>query len=173
MKACNGGTMFAGLLPTDINVFATTAASPTEPSWGTYCPPQDMVNGKKVGSCLGDLYSVNWMEDSDQQTGLDQTLEEQYQQVVKLTNKSHPIEYGTQTFKTTDHAKDYLAPKAAALAADITDEQVRDASANAPAPASARLKMRLQVRIQVLGISSRIPPPPSPPPTLACPRPRA
>ena len=24
-----------------------------------------MVDGVKVGSCLGDLYSINWMEDSD------------------------------------------------------------------------------------------------------------
>jgi len=123
MEACNGGSMFAGLLPTDINVFATTAANPTEPSWGTYCPPQDKVDGKVVGACLGDLYSVNWMEDSDQQSGLDQTLEEQYEQVVKLTNKSHPIEYGTQTFATTDHAKDYMAPMAAAVPSSISEEQ--------------------------------------------------
>lgn len=34
-----------------------------ESSWGTYCPPDDMVDGVAVGSCLGDLYSVNWMED--------------------------------------------------------------------------------------------------------------
>jgi hypothetical protein len=40
MEACNGGSMFAKMLPTDLNIFATTAASPTEPSWGTYCPPQ-------------------------------------------------------------------------------------------------------------------------------------
>jgi legumain len=67
MEACNGGSMFANLLPKDINVFATTAANPNEPSWGTYCPPQDKVNGKAIGACLGDLYSVNWMEDSDLQ----------------------------------------------------------------------------------------------------------
>ena len=42
MEACNSGSMFKNL-PTDINVFATTAANPNEPSWGTYCPPQDKV----------------------------------------------------------------------------------------------------------------------------------
>jgi len=101
MEACNGGSMFANLLPTDINIFATTAASPSEPSWGTYCPPQDKVNGKSIGSCLGDLYSVNWMEDSDAE-GEKKSLEAQYETVVKLTNKSHPQIYGTETWKSSD-----------------------------------------------------------------------
>ena len=35
MEACNGGSMFANLLPTDINVYATTAANADESSWGT------------------------------------------------------------------------------------------------------------------------------------------
>jgi legumain len=110
MEACNGGSMFANLLPKDIGIFATTAANPNEPSWGTYCPPHDIVDGTRIGSCLGDLYSVNWMEDSDAVAGLDQTLEEQFEQVVRLTNKSHPIEYGDQTFKTINEARDFLAP---------------------------------------------------------------
>ena len=42
-----------------------------------------------IGACLGDLYSVNWMEDSDAQ-GEGSSLEQQYEKVVKLTNKSHP-----------------------------------------------------------------------------------
>ena len=29
------------------------------------CAPDDMINGKEIGSCLGDLYSVVWMENSD------------------------------------------------------------------------------------------------------------
>jgi hypothetical protein len=33
MEACNGGSMFEGLLNSTENVFATTAASPTQPSW--------------------------------------------------------------------------------------------------------------------------------------------
>eukprot|EP00591_Stephanopyxis_turris_P003386 CAMPEP_0195517158 /NCGR_PEP_ID=MMETSP0794_2-20130614/10103_1 /TAXON_ID=515487 /ORGANISM="Stephanopyxis turris, Strain CCMP 815" /LENGTH=525 /DNA_ID=CAMNT_0040645923 /DNA_START=98 /DNA_END=1675 /DNA_ORIENTATION=+ len=110
MEACESGSMFQGLLPTDINVFATTAANAEESSWGTYCPPDDMVNGKSLNSCLGDLYSVNWMEDADTQTGLDRTLEEQYEYIVKVTNKSHPLQFGTTTFES-DKVADYLAPK--------------------------------------------------------------
>ena len=48
-----------------MNIYAITAANASESSWGTYCSPDDKVDGVSVGSCLGDLFSVNWMEDSD------------------------------------------------------------------------------------------------------------
>jgi legumain len=98
MEACESGSMFNNILPTNLNIFATTAADTSESSWGTYCPPDDKVNGVSIGSCLGDLYSVNWMEDSDStQT---ETLEAQYKKVVKETVKSHPMQFGTMTFNT-------------------------------------------------------------------------
>merc|ERR1711871_6317 len=87
--------MFEKLLPANMNIYATTAANGKESSWGTYCPPQDKVNDKSVGSCLGDLYSVNWMEDSDQKAEqASETLKQQYSLVLKETNKSHVQEFG-------------------------------------------------------------------------------
>lgn len=64
LEACESGSMFKNL-PKDIKIFATTAANASESSWGDYCSPNDKVDGKSIGSCLGDLYSVNWMENSD------------------------------------------------------------------------------------------------------------
>lgn len=64
LEACESGSMFLNL-PKDINLYAISASSPDESSWGTYCSPDDVVNGKVIGSCLGDLFSVNWMEDTD------------------------------------------------------------------------------------------------------------
>ena len=81
MEACNSGSMFEGLLPTDINVYATTAANPTEPSWGTYCPPDDVVDGREMKTCLGDLYSVNWLEDSEEKAGQAERLGDQFLKV--------------------------------------------------------------------------------------------
>jgi hypothetical protein len=46
-----------------------------------------------VGSCLGDLYSVNWMQDSET-AGFKQTLEDQFRVVQKQTDKSHVMQYG-------------------------------------------------------------------------------
>ena len=49
----------------DSKILAVTASNADESSWGTYCGDSAMVKGKNVGSCLGDLFSVNWMQDDD------------------------------------------------------------------------------------------------------------
>jgi len=51
-------------LPKNTGVYGLSAANPTESSWGTYCAPDDVVGGKHIGSCLGDLFSVNFLEDT-------------------------------------------------------------------------------------------------------------
>lgn len=78
IEACESGSMFDGLLPSNINVYATTAANPYESSWAAYCYPDDSVNGVHINSCLGDLYSVSWMEDSDKRDGSKETLGMQF-----------------------------------------------------------------------------------------------
>lgn len=65
IEACESGSMFEGKLTEDMNIYVMTASNAFESSWGTYCYPDDLVNGEHLGSCLGDLFSVNWMEDSD------------------------------------------------------------------------------------------------------------
>ena len=63
----------------------------------SYCPPDDLVNGVPVGACLGDEYSVNFLEDTDAK-GMKQTLQAQYQNVKRLTKKSHVQQYGDLTW---------------------------------------------------------------------------
>jgi legumain len=96
----------AGLLDPTLGIYATTAANAVESSWGTYCPPDDKVDGKELNSCLGDLYSVNWMQNADQ-VGKDETLEAQYTLVKKATNLSHVMQYGDETY-TSDPIGDFL-----------------------------------------------------------------
>eukprot|EP01065_Artemidia_motanka_P023087 TRINITY_DN274_c0_g1_i4.p2 TRINITY_DN274_c0_g1~~TRINITY_DN274_c0_g1_i4.p2 ORF type:complete len:421 (+),score=196.47 TRINITY_DN274_c0_g1_i4:65-1327(+) len=93
LEACESGSMFEDL-PTNMNIYATTAANAQESSWGTYCGSDAMVDGKNVGSCLGDLYSVNWMQNADASNLMSETLEAQYTAVKKLTDKSHVMQYG-------------------------------------------------------------------------------
>jgi len=106
MEACESGSMFEGLLSTNIGVYVTTASNAVESSWGTYCPPDDMVNGKHINSCLGDLYSINWMENSDQ-VGPTETLQDQFTIVKKLTTQSHVMQYGDLTW-TSEPIGNYL-----------------------------------------------------------------
>ena len=98
IEACESGSMFDGILADNINIYATTAANPHESSWGYYCSPDDTVQGKHIGSCLGDLYSINWMEDTDAHDVCSETLETQFETVKKLTTKSEVMKFGTYNF---------------------------------------------------------------------------
>lgn len=97
LEACESGSMFQSF-PTNQKLYALTAANPDESSWGNYCPPQDAVNGTHVGSCLGDLFSNNWMEDTDATDTAKETLQQQYQIVKDKTTKSHVMQYGDLSF---------------------------------------------------------------------------
>ena len=74
LEACDGGSMFAAANARleAINVLAVTAAKPGEPSYPLYCcdffkPPSCTVAGKDIGTCLGDMFSLAWLTDSDRQ----------------------------------------------------------------------------------------------------------
>ncbi|KAJ1373475.1 hypothetical protein KIN20_035881 [Parelaphostrongylus tenuis] len=88
LESCESGSMFENVLKSTINVYAITAANGHESSWGTYCE-----NDMRL-PCLGDLFSVNWMGDSDEEDINVETLEEQYERVKRLTNLSHVMHFG-------------------------------------------------------------------------------
>ncbi|KAI9986310.1 hypothetical protein PInf_025249 [Phytophthora infestans] len=94
MEACESGSMFSDSFLKSINAYVTTAANGFESSWAAYCPPLDEVNGERIGSCLGDLYSVNWMEDSDLTDLSGETLTTQFHRVKNATTKSHVKSFG-------------------------------------------------------------------------------
>ena len=98
MEACESGSMFENILEDNINAYAISAANASESSWGTYCSPDDKVDGKSINSCLGDLFSVNWMEDTDAADMSTETLQQQFVTVQKETTKSHVLQWGQTTF---------------------------------------------------------------------------
>jgi len=104
LETCESGSMFEGM--TTPNVYALSASNPSESSWGTYCGSDAMVDGKSIGSCLGDLFSVNWMEDSDAVDITSETLDEQFQTVKTTTTKSAVMQWGELGFKA-DKVSDY------------------------------------------------------------------
>lgn len=95
-------------LPNNTKIYALSAANPSESSWGTYCSPQDVVQGKHIGSCLGDLFSVNFLEDSEDSDIFSETLEQQYQIIKEKTDKSHVLQWGDMSFKN-DKVSEYIA----------------------------------------------------------------
>jgi len=88
LEACESGSMFEDILPEDANILAITASNATESSWGTYC--DDPV----LDTCLGDLFSINWMQDSDKEDLNKEILREQFAVVKKRTDLSNVMKYG-------------------------------------------------------------------------------
>ena len=56
LEACESGSMFDNFKIKDL--YVTTASAPDESSYACYFDD-------KLGTFLGDVYSVRWMEDSD------------------------------------------------------------------------------------------------------------
>ncbi|GAB2276502.1 hypothetical protein Dimus_011224 [Dionaea muscipula] len=99
VEACEAGSMFEGILPEGLNIYATTASDATESSFATYCPDMDQGVPHEYVTCLGDLYSVAWLEDSDRANLAKETLEMQYYLVKNRTISakqygSHVMQYG-------------------------------------------------------------------------------
>jgi legumain len=93
LEACESGSMFVNLNKNS-NIYALSAANTTESSWATYCSPDDVVQSKHVGSCLGDLFSINFIEDIDNSDITTETLDVQFQKVKKLTTQSMVMQWG-------------------------------------------------------------------------------
>ncbi|KAA8521895.1 hypothetical protein F0562_012791 [Nyssa sinensis] len=106
VEACESGSVFEGMMPDDLNIYVTTASNAEESSWGTYCPGMEPAPPPEYITCLGDLYSVSWMEDSETHNLQKETIEQQYQAVKDRTSNyntynagSHVMEYGNKSIK--------------------------------------------------------------------------
>merc|ERR1711991_699461 len=110
LETCESGSMFEGM--STPGVYALSASGPSESSWGTYCGSDAMVDGKSIGSCLGDLFSVNWMEDSDAEDVTSETLKQQADIVTTKTSKSKVMQWGDLTFQT-DKVSEFQGDKSA------------------------------------------------------------
>ena len=65
VEGSEAATVFKGLLPGDgMNILVLAATDSMENSFATYCYPNDMVMGKHIGTCLGDVFTANFIEDT-------------------------------------------------------------------------------------------------------------
>ncbi|KAK9198461.1 hypothetical protein WN944_013645 [Citrus x changshan-huyou] len=107
VEACESGSIFEGVMPKDLDIYVTTASNAQESSFGTYCPGMDPSPPPEYITCLGDLYSVAWMEDSETHNLKRETINQQYQAVKERTSNfnnynsgSHVMEYGNTSVKS-------------------------------------------------------------------------
>lgn len=114
IEACEAGSMFEGMLDDSLDIYVTTAANAHESSWATYCPGMQPSPAAEFTTCLGDLYSVSWMENSDHANLLKETLEKQFEVVKQRTSRngsyiqgSHVLQFGSLSIDE-EPAGDYL-----------------------------------------------------------------
>ncbi|CAL8462896.1 g2430 [Coccomyxa elongata] len=114
VEACESGSIFEGLLSDSLNIYATTASNAVESSWGTYCPGMEPSPPPEFNTCLGDLYSVAFLENSDKSDLTEETLLKQYQVVKRRTSNnftynmgSHVLQFGSLSIDEEPVA-DYL-----------------------------------------------------------------
>ncbi|KAF4392718.1 hypothetical protein G4B88_029457 [Cannabis sativa] len=107
VEACESGSIFEGIMPKDMNIYVTTASNAQENSLGTYCPEMEPPPPPEYITCLGDLYSVAWMEDSQGHNLKRETIKQQYEMVKERTANandfvnggSHVMEYGSRSIR--------------------------------------------------------------------------
>ena len=99
LEACNAGSMFRGFHMD--KVYAATAADAYESSFATYCPDYGHKtrhiepNATYVGACLGDLFSVSWMEDTEDHDVSMEKVESQVGRVTERTSNARTYYYGS------------------------------------------------------------------------------
>ena len=81
------------------------------------------VNGTNLHTCLGDLYSVSWLEDADSAWNLRESLARQMAKVTKETKESH-----VQIFGDTSFASDF----AGSFEGDAQDKKLEVAMLRGP-----------------------------------------
>ena len=99
IESCEGGSMFQGFPYEDLDVYVETASGVNENSWATYCPfgPEPASNSSSTSLlkvCLGDLFSVSWMEDAEG-ANLQETLHDQFLHTRQRTSVNETYSMGS------------------------------------------------------------------------------
>ncbi|XP_054161581.1 legumain-like [Oppia nitens] len=124
LEACYAGSMFEKYLDSSMNIFVTTAANSHQSSYACYYD-------STVHTYVGDLYSVNWMENSDEVDIWGESLQKQFEIVKQKTNKSVVCEFGDLNMaqlpvaefqgpkKMSEYMEERVVPKDAVPSQDV------------------------------------------------------
>ena len=116
VEACEAGSMFVDM-PEDMNIYVMTASDEEVSSWAIYCDEEAIIDGKDLGTCLGDLFSINWMHDTINHIGDKRTLLAQYHHVKEETRENEELDrkgspvctYGDLSIQTRSSLEDFQA----------------------------------------------------------------
>eukprot|EP00210_Caulerpa_lentillifera_P002417 g2317.t1 len=117
-ESCYAGSMYAGMeISKQDNILAVTAANAHESSYATYCPTDSFFsrflppypNPDFIGSCMGDLFTVAWIEDTETRDLSTTKISAQVKEVTERTSDSgtyyigsHVTSYGDTKLKLAE-----------------------------------------------------------------------
>ncbi|KAI3967687.1 hypothetical protein MKX01_039597 [Papaver californicum] len=91
-----------------MNIYVTTASNATENSWACYCPEDNPNVPPGYNTCLGDLYSINWMEHSEKYNMMTETLDKQYSVYHNATEGSEKKTKAWQRYQNALKQRSYF-----------------------------------------------------------------
>jgi len=91
LEACESGSMFNNLIPSNWNIYVTTASNPFESSYACFYD-------NTYRAYLDDCYSINWMNNTETNNAWSLTLQKQFENVKQTTTQSHVCQYGDLSF---------------------------------------------------------------------------
>lgn len=99
MEGSNSGSMFEDILPDNIKIYGLSASESRETGFATYCFPDDVINGEHIGTCLGDVFSANLIEEAEKSDISKMTIEQLTKRVKSLTKEFSAVNaFGDNSF---------------------------------------------------------------------------
>ena len=99
LDSCDSSSMFPNLSASTENIYAMTATSDNEPACAVFCCGWAKLNGKNIGTCLSETFSISWMLDTEQSDPFVEMLSQQYATVSKRTTNSTVSQFGYLSFQ--------------------------------------------------------------------------
>eukprot|EP00210_Caulerpa_lentillifera_P002414 g2315.t1 len=117
VEACYAGSMFYGMpIKDEDKILGVSAAGPYESSYATYCPYyykeyKESINPNVIGSCMGDLFTVAWIQDAETRNVFETTIHSHLVRVTAITSVDWTYYGGSHVYEYGDKLKSIINEK--------------------------------------------------------------
>ena len=100
MEACHSGSMFENKLPADWNIYVMSSADADHDADMSNCPPNDVVAGKSLGTCLAGLWDNSFLDyvEKHPKTTIGEIFDAVHKDVAR-TSEQNVSEWGDKSFR--------------------------------------------------------------------------
>eukprot|EP00210_Caulerpa_lentillifera_P002410 g2311.t1 len=108
IEACDAGSMFYNMpIKDEYRIMGVSAAGAHESSYATYCPDSSktyssIVNPNKIRSCMGDLFTVAWIQDAEYRNVFFSTVGAHLARVTYVTSVDWTYSAGSHVYRYGD-----------------------------------------------------------------------